>query len=475
VAQRRSTGRRSAPLVTVAGDDRAGDARACRVIRSAERPTRTMADDGPGAARYGRSMGAATPVAIRGIHRVQEWARARPSTVDVGLAVVMAVIAVIEVGAAPEPGEQQADLGAYLLVAAGCLALVWRRAAPLLVAAVATAVLCAYWAAGYSSLLAPLGLPALYSLVVHDEDRRRAWVAYSLMCATLVVVASLTVLDTEDGFAWLNAAGMMVYLAATGVVAAVVRNRQRIFVDTQRRAEQAEADRLAEAERAVARERLRIAREMHDVVAHGMSAVAVQAAAAREVARTNPEQVERILERIEVVSRESLAELRRMLGVLRNTDDQDTSLAPQPSLDDVAIAVARSVQSGVATELVVTGTPVELPPGVGLAAYRIVQEALTNVRKHAGSRASATVAVEYRDGSVVVEVTDDGLGAASSLAGAGGGNGLIGMAERVDAYGGRFTAAPRPGGGYAVRAELPTTDPGRPAVAVDSDVGTGPS
>ena len=199
------------------------------------------------------------------------------------------------------------------------------------------------------------------------------------------------------------------------------------------------------------------------MVAHGMSAVAVQAAAAREIARTNPDQVERILERIEVLSRESLAELRRMLGVLRNTRDDGASLAPQPTLDDVDGAVAQSVQSGVATELVVTGTPSELPAGVGLAAYRIVQEALTNVRKHAGPTASVTVSVDYQDGLVVVEVTDDGRGAVSSMGDSGGGNGLIGMGERVDAYGGHLTAGPRAGGGYSVRAVLPTSGTERPA------------
>ena len=276
------------------------------------------------------AMGAATPLAIRGVHRVQEWARSRPATVDVSLAVLVAAISVIDVAASPDPGEQQADLGAFLLVAAGCLALIWRRSAPFTVAAIASAVLCVYWIAGYTSFLAPLGLPALYSLVVHGQDRRRTWTEFLALCAGVVAVASLTVLSTDSGFDWFNAVGVTVYLAGTGAVASVVRNRQRIFVDTQRRAEQAEADRLAEAERAVARERLRIAREMHDVVAHGMSAVAVQAAAAREIARTNPDQVERILERIEILSRESLAELRRMLGVLRNTRDDGASWRPSP-------------------------------------------------------------------------------------------------------------------------------------------------
>jgi signal transduction histidine kinase len=132
----------------------------------------------------------------------------------------------------------------------------------------------------------------------------------------------------------------------------------------------------------------------------------------------------------------------------------------------VGAAVAQSIESGVATELVTTGTRRRLAPGVGLAAFRIVQEALTNVRKHAGPRASATVTIDYEDGQVVVEVADDGRGVVSGIDRSGGGNGLIGMRERVEAYGGRLTTGPRVGGGYTVRAVLPTSDPARrPVVA----------
>ena len=233
-------------------DGRETDRRPGEVIPSEERGSLGRRMTGRELAGTVAAMGAATPLAIRGVHRVQEWARSRPATVDVSLAVLVAAISVIDVAASPDPGEQQADLGAFLLVAAGCLALIWRRSAPFTVAAIASAVLCVYWIAGYTSFLAPLGLPALYSLVVHGQDRRRTWTEFLALCAGVVAVASLTVLSTDSGFDWFNAVGVTVYLAGTGAVAAVVRNRQRIFVDTQRRAEQAEADRLAEAERAVA-------------------------------------------------------------------------------------------------------------------------------------------------------------------------------------------------------------------------------
>ena len=192
---------------------------------------------------------------------------------------------------------------------------------------------------------------------------------------------------------------------------------------------------------------------MHDVVAHGMSVVAVQAAAGREIVHANPDKAAEVFARIEAVGRESLAELRRMLGVLRDTGDEDASLSPQPGIADIAGGCRAVVGVGcVDRRWSSTGDQRPLAPGIELAAYRIVQEALTNVRKHAGASASATVRITYEPERLVVEVTDDGRGAATSLSGVGAGHGLIGMRERVEIYGGEFTSGPRRGGGYAVRA-----------------------
>jgi signal transduction histidine kinase len=232
-------------------------------------------------------------------------------------------------------------------------------------------------------------------------------------------------------------------------------------MDSEQRAAQAEADRLAEADRAVARERNRIAREMHDVVAHGMSVIAVQAAAGREIVHSNPDKAAEVFARIESAGREGLAELRRMLGVLRETDEHDATLAPQPGIDDIEAAVEQSHAIGVDVTLTIEGDQRPLPAGVELAAYRIVQEALTNVRRHAGAHAVAIVGIAYEPDRLVVEVRDDGRGACSSLSRSGAGHGLLGMRERVEIYGGELVTGPRPGGGFSVRATLPVATESR--------------
>ncbi len=388
--------------------------------------------------------------------------------VDLVVAAVVAVLSVVEVAATsaePLPGERTADAIAYTLVVAGSIVLVWRRRIPIAVLAVVTAVLISFWLRGHAALLSVLGLPALYAVAAHCENRRRAWWAMASASVILLVAASVSVLDRPDGFAFLQLLSIAAFLAAAVAAGVLIRNRERIFVDTERRAAAAEADRLAEAERAVIRERSRIAREMHDVVAHAMSVVAVQAAAGREIVHANPDKAAEVFAKIEAVGRESLTELRRMLGVLRDTGDVEASLSPQPGIADISAVVDESSAIGVSTKLVVEGQQRPLAPGIELAAFRIVQEALTNVRKHAGATASATVHISYETDVLVVEVTDDGRGAATSLSGVGTGNGLIGMRERVEIYGGQFTSGPRRGGGYAVRATLPIVSNSTRAVA----------
>ena len=400
--------------------------------------------------------------------------QARGLAFDLAVATVVAVLAVFDVANASAdrvPGERPADAVAYALVLAASASLVWRRRLPLAVLAVVTVSASAFWLRGHGALLPVLGLPALYAVAVHCERRRAAWPAMVLAVVTLLVAASVSVLDEPRGFAFLTAGSVVAFLVAAIAAGVVIRNREHIFVDTERRAAAAEADRLAEAERAVIRERNRIAREMHDVVAHGMSVVAVQAAAGQAIVHADPDRAAEVFARIEDVGRESLIELRRMLGVLRDGGNREASLSPQPGIGEIATAVARSSASGVHTELLIEGNERPIPPGVSLAAYRIVQEALTNVRKHAGPSARATVRVSYRPDAVGVEVRDDGCGAATTLSTSGTGQGLVGMRERVEIYGGELVAGPRPGGGFAVRAVLPLDDSGAMVDGWRSEVG----
>jgi signal transduction histidine kinase len=210
------------------------------------------------------------------------------------------------------------------------------------------------------------------------------------------------------------------------------------------------------ARRAVAEERLRLARELHDVVAHSISVIAVQSGVGAHIANTQPEEAAKALAAIEATSRAALTELRRLLGVLRQEGDPQGSLAPVPGLADLDALLAEVAKAGLAVRLRVEGTASPLPAGVDLSAYRIVQEALTNVVKHAGP-ASAQVTVGYHDQDVTVEVTDDGCGVAAPTGDgqARVGHGLIGMRERVAVFGGDLEAGPRPSGGFRVAARLP--------------------
>jgi signal transduction histidine kinase len=212
------------------------------------------------------------------------------------------------------------------------------------------------------------------------------------------------------------------------------------------------SDRAAERELAAAQERARIAREMHDVVAHTLSVVVAQADGGRFAAQTDPDASARTLATIAEVSRAALAEMRALLGVLRDADG-DATLGPQPSLEDIPALVSQAREAGLEVSMVATGTPCTLPIGAGLAVHRIVQEGLTNVRQHAGPKARAFVQLAWEADALVATVSDDGRGAAA--ADDGNGQGLLGMHERAAMFGGTLTAGPKAGGGYVVRARVP--------------------
>jgi len=238
-----------------------------------------------------------------------------------------------------------------------------------------------------------------------------------------------------------------------------LRRRRERWAELRARAERLEREREEEARRAVTEERLRIARELHDVIAHSMSVIAVQSAVGNHVIDTQPGEARQALAAIEATSRSALTEMRRLLGVLRQEGEPRGSLAPAPGLADLASLVTQVQDAGLKVWISVEGERRQVPPGIDLSAYRIVQEALTNVIKHAGS-SSAKVTISYRPDSVTVEVTDQGAGSPATpllATRTGSGHGIIGMRERVAVFGGEFTAGPAPDGGFRVRACFPIT------------------
>jgi signal transduction histidine kinase len=230
-----------------------------------------------------------------------------------------------------------------------------------------------------------------------------------------------------------------------------MRYRRGYYAALEDRAARLEAERDAQAKVAAAAERARIARELHDVIAHHVSVMVVQADGAAYALRTSPDTTETALRAISRTGRQALSEMRHLLGVLR-TDGDRAQLAPVPGLGELRELLDQARAAGLAVTYTLSGTPRDLPEGAGLAAYRVVQESLTNTRKHAGLAASAAVALRYEPEGLTVEVTDDGL--ASPPPGSGG-HGLAGMRERIEMYGGTVQAGPAEGGGFRVIARLP--------------------
>jgi len=330
------------------------------------------------------------------------------------------------------------------------LPLAARRRAPVAVAGIftAAAALNAILGGGLfegqpppaASLIA--GALAFYSLGAHAEDR-------PALAGALVGVAGLwtTVIATEpDVQSFLFSAGLIV--ATPWLVGRSVRARSQRMALLEREQRQRE-------EVAVADERARIARELHDVVAHSVGVMVVHAQGAGRLLDRDPERARQALETIERTGQTALEEMRRALGVLRRPD-ADAPLAPQPGMDDLGALVEQARQSGLTVELVTEGTPAPLPADVDRSAYRIVQEALTNTLKHAGP-VRTRVTVRYAGHELELEIADDGApgrvrnGAPTTS----GGHGLVGMRERVGLYGGDLHADHRPEGGFVVRASLP--------------------
>ena len=341
---------------------------------------------------------------------------------------------------------------ALLLVAVACLVLAWRRRWPVAVLAISVAAVTAYTLLGYvngAALVAPI--IALYAVVTRVSALRA--VAAGLLTVGVLMAASAA----RNPFGYISAGGYyLIPLMGVAVVfgGIAVVNRRAYAASIQERAEQ-------DARRRIDEERLRIARELHDVVAHTMATINVQAGVAAHVLPTKPEAAADALQAIKTASKEGLRELRAILNVLRQADDADP-VQPAPGLAQLDALVEGARRAGLPITLTVTGPPFPLPAAVDLAAYRIVQESLTNVIRHAGP-AAAAVWLSYHPDEIDIDVTDTGHGpkASPGSAAAGGtaGHGQAGMRERAAAVGGTVQTGPCPGGGYQVTARLPVHGP----------------
>jgi signal transduction histidine kinase len=296
----------------------------------------------------------------------------------------------------------------------------------------------------------PVGvIVALYTVAAYCERRvsirAAAWVALPITVGEIV----------NNGAHFGRVIPELALIAIAWVIGDNLRTRRAYLSELKERAARLEREREEKADRAVVEERARIARELHDVIAHNVSVMVVQAAAGEEVFDEDPERARESLSAVASTGRAALTELRRLLGVIRAEDDRgrEPAFAPQPGIEFVGELVRQVNDAGLPVELSVIGEPRTLPEGVGLCAYRIVQEALTNTLKHADA-SGASVNVRYAADALELQVVDDGRGR-PEVNGEAGGHGLIGMRERVALFGGELTASPRAGRGYEVRARLP--------------------
>lgn len=297
-------------------------------------------------------------------------------------------------------------------------------------------------------------LIAVYSVAAHRA------LAYSAIGFLIAFVAYLTLLiSIDDNGGPVGVATNMALLVGVWWLGRSLRLRRAYLAELEDRAARLERARGTDARAARVEERSRIARELHDVVAHHVSVMTVQAGAARRILDKDPAGAKEAMTTIEEVGRAALSEMRRIVGVLhteRELSARARELAPQPGIDDLGSLIDHVRETGLAVRSQTGGERRPLPPGVDLAAYRLIQEALTNTLKHAGPRARAWVKIEYAPRELLVEVADDGRGVVAGLGSDDQpGHGLVGMYERVALYGGELRIGPRVGGGFQVRARFP--------------------
>ena len=366
-----------------------------------------------------------------------------------GLLALGAIVAIALITAKIEPGdgERSVDAIGYLVIGGAAAMLALRHAAPIVGLAVVTVLLWVYTARDYAGGPIYLTFFVLVFAVAVSIDRRRSLVVAAAALAALVI-PHFVAFGFDEG-AWpLLSIG---WTAAAWFWGDGLRTRRAYLAGLEERARYLEETREEEARRRVADERLRIARDLHDVIAHSIASINVQAGSAIHVMDRRPEQARDALLAIKTASSEALAELRSTIGPLR-ADEHDAPRAPTPSLARLDPLLETAARAGLPVDVGVRGEPRPLPAAVDVAGYRIVQESLTNVVRHAQAR-EATVTLDYGPAFVELEVTDDGRG--SNGAAGEPGHGIAGMQERAEAVGGRVEAGPRFAGGFRVWARLP--------------------
>ena len=373
--------------------------------------------------------------------------RQHPVAVDATLVLLLALIAIPRHGGHEPDGQPVWHLGLFAVALIAPLA--WRRKAPAAVFAMMSAVAFGQWASSQPSP-ADLALLVAFYTVATQESWRRILLAAAILEVGAVLAAVRFAPPGTGLWAWVLISGM---ITASGVLGYNIRTRRAYLAALEDRAARAEHDRDQQAQLAAAAERARIAREMHDVVAHNIAVMIALADGAAYTIDADPRRASAIMGQVSDTGRSALTEMRRLLGVMRESA-QPTGHAPQPSLADLDDVLSAVRSAGLSARLTVSGAAFALPPSAQLAVYRIVQEALTNTLKHA-TATMAEVHVRYRDDTVELDITDNGGGTgAAKAADAPGGHGITGMRERAAVFGGLVEAGPRLSGGWQIRTTL---------------------
>ena len=384
--------------------------------------------------------------------RTESFLREHPRTIDIAVTSVVVVLHILSFRVDGSGYRNIDAIGVALSLIPALLTLA-RRQRPVLALGIATILAMSYWVANYPGSGAIWALAVLiYSTALYAPERRQSARTLPIFLMTvLTVLISGYLSPTEDDVSVGVILTTLAVLQFAWTAGDMIRNRRTRILQLEAEMADAEAERTRATNAAVTDERNRIARELHDVVAHAMSVMIVQAEGARRLVGKDDDAVERALLAIENTGRTNLNDIRGIVGVLRV---DGTQYSPTPDLSSIDELIEQCRVAGLEVSLEIDGNQRPLPAMTELSCYRVVQESLTNVRKHGGPHATASVEITYADDSIALQVIDTGRGAAANQPQTPG-HGLLGMRERVEAFGGTLSCGPRAGGGFAVTANLP--------------------